>query len=127
MEGFTIAENSYDLILAVSALEHIDSKDAFLSKLAEIRNGIRENGIVCMIVNSGVREFDRLSDAELPPQFEVNLPTEELQKLLAQTFSGWDVLKTGIQQQRYAIPRGFAVSDLSSNVVTFVAKKVLEV
>ena len=127
IEDFPIEENKYDFILAVSALEHIDSKESFKQKLVEIRKGIRKGGVVCLIINSEVRENDKETDEALPPQFEVNLPTEELQKLLAQTFSGWDVLKTGIQQQRYAIPRGFAVSDLSSNVVTFVAKKVLEV
>lgn len=126
LEDFSISENSYDLVLAVSALEHIDSRDAFLHKLEEIRSGIRENGIVCLIINSGVQEFNKLTGTPLPPQFEVNLPTEELQKILSQAFFGWKVLKSGVQRQRYEIPRGDLFSDLSSNVVTFVARNGLE-
>ena len=41
IEDYTIPPQSYDLILAVSALEHVATNDIFLAKLAEIRDGIR--------------------------------------------------------------------------------------
>ena len=123
LENFPIPPNSYDLILAVSALEHIDSREAFVRKLAEIRNGIRENGIVCLVVNSEVTERDSQTGTPLPPQFEVNLPAKELHALLSETFAGWDVLKSTVSKQQYDIPRGDNISNLQTNVVTYVARK----
>lgn len=124
IEAFPIPENHYDWILAVSALEHIDSEDSFIRKLLEIKNGIRKNGIVCLILNSEVKEFDRGTGVPVPAQFEVNLPTAELAQILAETFSGWEELKYTIKSQQYDIPRESFTSDLHTNVVTFVARKL---
>lgn len=120
IDDYAIGEDSYDLILAVSALEHVDSTGTFSRKLEEIRRGTRKDGIVCLVVNSDVRESDKETGAPLPPQFEVNLTTEELQSILANVFSGWKVLKSTVRQQRYDIPRGDRTSDLQTNVVTYV-------
>lgn len=123
IEAYTMGENHYDLIIAVSALEHIDSKESFLDKLAEIRRGIKDNGIVCLVVNSNVVEHDKATGEEIPAQFEVNLPTEELQSCLREIFSGWTMIKSTVQEQRYDIPREQGISDLKTSVVTFVARK----
>ncbi len=123
IEKFSIARNSYHWIIAVSALEHVDSEKTFTHKLFEIRDGIQKDGIVCLIINSDVREYDSVTGTPLPPQFEVNLPTEALQTLLSQVFDGWEILKSSVRTQRYDIPREKCISDLRSNVVTFVAKK----
>lgn len=40
IDDYEITADSYDLIMAISALEHIASKSAFEKKLAEIRNGL---------------------------------------------------------------------------------------
>lgn len=45
IENYEISQNHYDLIMAISALEHVDSPDSFFAKLIEIKNGLRENGI----------------------------------------------------------------------------------
>lgn len=123
LEAYPIAPNTYDLILAVSALEHIDSVDSFRAKLREAERGIRKNGIVCFVINSQVTEEDPRTGAPLPPQFEVNLPTQELITLLRAEFCGWEELKVTVSCQEYEIPRGSVTSHLHSQVVTFVAKK----
>ena len=123
IEEFEIVPNTYDMILAVSALEHIDSKESFVKKLEEIRNGIRQNGVVCLVVNSEVWEKNKATGEELFPQFEVNLPTEDLQEMLQKNFAGWEVLKSTVKEQQYDIPREGCVSELKTNVVTFVVWK----
>ena len=60
---------------------------------------------------------------KLLPQFEVNLLTEDLQKLLNEIFAGWEVLKSTVRTQQYDIPREGCISELSTKVVTFVARK----
>lgn len=123
IEKYSVRENYYDLVLSISALEHIDSRSSFASKLEEISAGIRKGGVVCMVINSQVRETDKSTGADMPAQFEVNLPTEELQQLLQHTFSGWTVLKSTVLAQQYDIPREQGVRELHTNVVSFVARK----
>lgn len=123
IDAFTIPENCYDWILAISALEHVDSKVSFLNKLSEIRNGTRQNGIVCLVINSCVKELDKATNHPVMPQFEVNLPTNELQDLLEITFSGWKVIKSTVREQCYDIPRESGLHLLQTSVVTFVAMK----
>lgn len=126
IENYSIQADNYDLIIAVSALEHIDSKSSFVNKMVEIRDGVRKEGIVCLVINSEVREKDKVTGEELPAQFEVNLPTAELQKILNKEFEGWAILKSTVSNQQYDIPRENRISDLQSNVVTFVARKCFQ-
>ena len=123
IENYPVGENKYDLVLAVSALEHIDSEQSFLSKLSEINRGIRKNGIVCLVINSDVKETDKSTGKEIPAQFEVNLQTEKLQAVLKEKFSDFEIVKATVSEQQYDIPRGEIISDLKTNVVTFVARK----
>lgn len=123
IEEFYIYENSYDMVIAVSALEHVEAEAIFRNKLCEIKNGICENGIVCLVVNSNVQENENLTGKAVPAQFEVNLPTEEIQKILNDTFSGWSVLKSMVREQQYDIPRENGINELKTSVVTFVARR----
>ena len=126
IDDYKIDADSYDFIMAISALEHIASKSAFEKKLAEIRDGLRHGGIACLIVNSGVIEHDKATGQELLPQFEVNLPTSQMQDLLEKTFAGWQVIKHTIVHQKYDIPRENGTADLETDVVTYVVRKELE-
>ena len=123
IDDYEIVADSYDLILAVSALEHIASQPTFEKKLAEIRDGLWSGGIACLIVNSGVIEHDKATGQELLPQFEVNLPTSQMQDILEKTFAGWQVIKHTIVHQKYDIPREDCVADLETDVVTYVVRK----
>lgn len=122
IDDYEINADSYDLIMAVSALEHIASKSAFEKKLVEIRNGLRIGGVACLIVNSGVIEHDKATGQEMPPQFEVNLPTCEMQHLLEETFAGWQIIKHTVVHQKYDIPRTYGLAELETDVVTYVVK-----
>ncbi len=123
IEEFYIKENYYDFIMAVSALEHTDSFDSFVKKMSEIKNGLRENGIVCLVINSNVREVNRDTQETVDVQFEVNLPTEKVQDCLCRVFNGWKLIKASVSGQEYDIPRETFVSHLSTDVVTYVARR----
>ena len=88
-----------------------------------IKNGLRENGIVCLVINSNVNEINLNTSEIIDAQFEVNLSTERLQGYLNEVFSGWSLLKTSIVEQEYNIPREMFVSHLHTNVVTYVVRK----
>ena len=123
IDDYEIAADSYDLILAISALEHIASQAAFEKKLVQIRDGLRHGGVACLIVNSGVVEHDKATGQELPPQFEVNMPTGQLQELLKNTFALWQVIKHTAAHQKYDIPRENGIADLETDVITYVVRK----
>lgn len=123
IEEFFIKPEYYDLILAVSVLEHINSKASFTAKLQEIRDGLKQNGIACFIINTEVTERDISANEYLPPQFEVNLDTQELFDLLKMVFTGFKILKETVTKQCYEISRGSKAVELKSNVVTFAVQK----
>lgn len=125
IDEYAIEAGGYDLILAVSALEHVASEAVFVRKLAEIAAGVRENGVAILVVNSGVRERDKQTGAALDPQFEVNFETEALRGLLHGSFSGWEVLKETVVHLRYDIPREKGTAELETDVVTWVARRSL--
>lgn len=123
IEDFSILPKSYDFILAVSALEHIDTEAHFLNKLWEIKAGIRDSGIVCLILNSDVHECNAGTGESVPAQFEINLSTERMLKILESVFGDWEVLKKTTREQTYDIPREFGLSQLTTHVVTLTARR----
>ena len=123
IDDYKIDADSYDFIMAISELEHIASQSAVEKKLTEIRDGLRHGGIACLIVNSGVVEHDKATGQELPPQFEVNLPTSQMRDILENTFADWQVIKHTIVHQKYDIPRENCVAYLETDVITYVVRK----
>ena len=123
IDAFKIEKNAYDLILAVSALEHVESVATFEMKLLEIRDGLRDKGVACFIVNSGVTEHDKESGMARAPQFEVNLPTEQMEEILLRPFEGWEIIKHTIVHQKYDIPREGYISALETDVITLIVRK----
>lgn len=126
IDDYSIAPGQYNLILAISALEHVASEEIFYNKLREIRAGIQENGIVCLVINSGVREWDLKSGNPTEPQFEVNLPIPTLRAMLSGCFAEWEVLRDTVRHQEYKIPRESGLVSLETDVVTFVARRKKE-
>lgn len=123
VDGFQVKQDGYDLILAASVLEHLDSSDGSVRKMREIADGIRPGGAVLIVMNTGVKEWDADTGEVLPPQFEVNLPPELVRGLLAEIFAGWEVLWDKCIHYEYPVPRGERMAVISSEVVTFTARR----
>lgn len=123
IEDYPIRKNAYDLILAISALEHVASEECFVSKLKEMKQGVREKGIACLILNTNVREFVKETGEKASAQFEVNLSTEKMRTILMDIFCDWQILKDTVIEQSYDIPRDFGISKLETTVVTLAARK----
>ena len=96
--------------------------NAFLDKLQEINAGIKSHGIVCLVINSEVKECNKDTGEDIEPQFEVNLPTTMIQSYIDNAFEGWSTIKKTVSSQEYDIPRGSVISHLTTNVITFVGQ-----
>lgn len=123
IEEFNIDTHLYDLIMAISALEHIDTEANFVKKLNEIKNGLREEGIACLVMNSNIAEMNMNTGQVVDAQFEVNLSTMKMQQYLNEVFDGWTLLKSSVVQQEYDIPREGFMSHLRTDVVTYIVRK----
>lgn len=122
IEDFVIEKDKYHLIMAVSALEHISNYESFYKKLIEIKYGVINNGIICLVINSQVEEKNKETNNQIEPQFEVNMTTQELKNLLNEVFSGWKILKHTETNQSYEIPREECTAIITTTVVTIVAQ-----
>lgn len=123
IEQFDIEPLAFDLIVAVSALEHVSSKSELERKLGEIESGTKPSGMNCLIISSNVREMVIESQRMLEPMYEVNLPTDSLLELLDQMYSGWDVVQRLVKPLSYHIERNGLPVRLTSDCITYVAKK----
>ena len=123
VDGFPIEPEGYDIILAGSVLEHLDSRASTLRTLDAIQKGIRPGGAVMIVMNTGVREWDVRTGETLDPQFEVNLPPEEVRELLGEAFRDWEVLWDKCVHYEYQVPRGSRNAMIWAEVVTFTARR----
>lgn len=125
-ENYVVKEDHYDMVIAVSVLEHLDSERSFKKKLYEIRDGLRLGGIACIIMNTDITESEKATDTPLIPQFELNFETDTALNMIRKVFNGFGVLKETVREQYYEVPRGNIISLLKSRVVTFAAKRTVK-
>ncbi len=126
VEDFVIKQDHYDLVIAVSVLEHLDSEKSFEKKLLEMRNGLKPGGVACIIMNTDISEKEKATGNRLEPQFELNFETDTALNMIRKVFNGFGVLKETVREQYYEVPRGNIISLLKSRVVTFAAKRTVK-
>ncbi|UOQ85754.1 class I SAM-dependent methyltransferase [Gracilibacillus salinarum] len=73
--NYTIKKNEFDLIIAVSSLEHLASEDLLVTVLQDMAAGTKVNGINCIIANTEVEEILMETGEKLDPLIEINLST----------------------------------------------------
>ncbi|MBQ7801829.1 MAG: class I SAM-dependent methyltransferase [Oscillospiraceae bacterium] len=122
-DQYPIAEEQYDLILGVSVLEHLDSVDTLARKLDEIYRGLRQDGIACFVINTSIQEHDRSSGASRNVQFEINMSTGEMERILDAAFSGSEVLRRRVVHYQYDTYRESGIVRLDTDVLTYAVKK----
>lgn len=125
IEQFTIRQEEYDMIVAVSALEHVSSVRALERKLREMTFGTKINGSNCIIIGSNIREVNLETGQELEPMFEVNISTERMMEILDHQYDEWEVKKRFVKQLEYEIDRNGQAVKLKTDCITFVAKKTM--
>ncbi|PFT74051.1 class I SAM-dependent methyltransferase, partial [Bacillus cereus] len=101
IENYHIDSNAYDYIVAVSSLEHVKSEKDFKNVLHSMKKGTKNSGINCLIINSNIQEIDLKTNEELEALIEINLPTEEMIRLLKSIYKGWKEIKVEIKELAY--------------------------
>lgn len=120
---FSIRPNTYELIVVVSALEHVTSADEMMNVLRHMEKGTKLGGINCLIVHSEVKEIDIETNKNLDPYIEVNLPTDDMLNRLRRVYHGWKERKVLVKPLTYHIMRNGKTIALKTNAITYVTQK----
>ncbi|MED2186709.1 class I SAM-dependent methyltransferase [Bacillus wiedmannii] len=123
IENYYIAPNTYNYIVAVSSLEHVQSEEDFKKVLHSMKKGTKTGGINCFIINSNIQEIDLHTNEELVALIEINLPTEDMLHLLKSIYKEWQEIEIEIKELAYNIVRNERHIQLKTNAITFVFKK----
>jgi len=126
IESYRIEAECFDAIIAVSTLEHLRSEDELKRKLTEMALGTKAGGINCIIVGSNIQETSIRTNETLDPMFEINMSTDAMNELLAQTYHGWETMKQLVKPLVFEISRGDEPVRLSSDCVTLVVRKPVQ-
>ncbi|USK69889.1 class I SAM-dependent methyltransferase [Peribacillus asahii] len=124
--NYKIKPNEFDLIVAVSTLEHVKSEEVFEDVVRQMAEGTKNNGVNFLIVNSEVQEIDLATNEKLDALMELNLSTEVMMNKLSRLYTGWEVLKTVVTPLEYNITRNDKPVLLKTNAITYVVKKALD-
>lgn len=120
---YEISKNEYNLIVAVSTLEHVESENIFENVIRQMASGTKNEGINCIIVNSEVEEIDIKSNKKLDVMMEINFKTEDMINKLMTVYKGWEILNLLVKPLEYKIVRNEKEVLLKTNAITFVVKK----
>jgi SAM-dependent methyltransferase len=121
---YPIKEADFDLIVAVSSLEHLASERLFEEVVQRMATGTKVNGINCLIINSQVEEILIETNEKLDALIEINLKTEDMLKKLTQLYGdGWELLSQLVKPLEYTIYRNDKPVLLKTNAITHVVRK----
>ncbi|MDG5789817.1 class I SAM-dependent methyltransferase [Evansella sp. AB-P1] len=120
---YDITKNEYDLIVAVSTLEHVESEDVFENVIRKMALGTKDEGINCIIVNSDVEEIDISTNGKLDTMMEVNIKTEAMLIKLRKIYEAWEIVNQLVKPLEYRIVRDERDVLLKTNAITFVVRK----
>ncbi|MEI5908040.1 class I SAM-dependent methyltransferase [Bacillus spongiae] len=121
--NFVIKRAEYDYILAVSSLEHVDSREQLENVLKDMKNGTRLNGVNCIIVNSEVEEIDKETGVSLDAYMEVNISTKEMMNILKSTYSGWEDILIVPKKLEYQIMRRGKPVLFKTTAITYIVRR----
>ncbi|WP_414835462.1 class I SAM-dependent methyltransferase [Bacillus sp. Ba 3] len=123
IENYYIQPNTYDYIIAVSSLEHVQSEEDLKNVLHSMKKGTKIGGINCLIINSNIQEIDLHTNEELDALIEINLSTDKMIHLLKNIYEDWKEMKVEIKELAYDIVRNERHILLKTNAITFVVQK----
>jgi SAM-dependent methyltransferase len=120
---YQIAERTFDMIVAVSALEHLESKQKLKEVLERMAHGTKAFGINCIIMGTNIRETLLTGGDALEPMMELNLATDEAEALFSHVYRGWSVCFTVVKALQFHIERNNIPIRMECDCITYVVQR----
>ncbi|MCR4263756.1 MAG: class I SAM-dependent methyltransferase [Candidatus Roizmanbacteria bacterium] len=123
VEEFFIKEDSYDLILAFSVLEHgVSSEQAFFKVIENIKNGTKKDGLNYLGITTNLQELDAKTHEELPKDIVYDASYEKAKADLEAAYIGWQILPTDKSFYTEQYVKNGKMIIWQSDFLTFVVK-----
>lgn len=119
---FPIRPNEYDLIVSVSALEHMQSETVFDRMLQTMKNGTKPDEIHCFVINSQIEEIDLETNVQLDVYIEINIPTDKMLRKLKDAYRDWTIKQLLVKPLSFEIERNNRFVHMKTNAITFIAQ-----
>ncbi|WP_426446874.1 class I SAM-dependent methyltransferase [Paenibacillus sp. S-38] len=122
---YAIGKEAYDYILAAGAMEHCRSEEVLKRTIRSMADGVRPGGILCVLMNTDIEEFDKRTGAKRETLIEVVLKAEEALGLLREAADGWEELHAEMEPLHLGINRSEVPVLMKGRCVAFGARKPL--
>ncbi len=122
-DDFAMAQLHYDLIAAISTLEHCQGKDRVLALMKEIAESSKNGGFVRIEMTTNRNVVDVVSGEAIATFVETPLLLEEVEEMLAQAFAGWNVIAKTIDPYEETLEKEGRSVHWCSTQINFTAQK----
>ncbi len=120
-ETYEFDRGPADLVLGVSTLEHVSSRDAFVALLERMRDATAPGGVHVLVIATDRRE---VVDGETrAARVELDLGHDDACAILEQVYAGWQVHESSSPQTSVAEDRDGQAYDLVSRNVRRVLQR----
>ena len=121
---FSVASCRYDLILAMSSLEHAVKSEKLPELIRRIQNGTKITGFNCLSIGTNLTEIDHKTGKNITPLISAALSSAECTNLLRDLYRDWDIQKLGLSTFSQRIHRGQQEITWSSDYCLLVARRL---
>jgi tellurite methyltransferase len=90
VETFELSD-SYDLILSISCIEHVPTKERVEKLIERLQVATTAEGVHCLMMITNNEWIDPESDEKLTPLIEQNLTSSETIEMLERLYANWNI------------------------------------
>lgn len=123
IEDYAIQTNMYQMVIASFCLEHMESEERMYAKIAEMREGIKAGGMICLAVHTNLQEQAKYSGQTVFSRFELHLDTEVFREQLEKLFAEWQIMKSAVWEQSWEEDRNGTTVEVQADELVFIAQK----
>jgi SAM-dependent methyltransferase len=88
---YKIAPNTYDMVMAMSVLEHAYSAERIAEGVRMIQEGTRSGGFNCLSIATDLEETDMTTHEAVEPIIQARISAQDCSALLSRRYSEWEI------------------------------------
>lgn len=120
----SISAGTYDLVMAMSVLEHAVPSDQFEAIIKRIQAGTKAEGFNCLSITTNLSETDCETGKSIAPIISTAISSQACEDLLQNLYRGWDIQKLDFSNFSQRLQREQQTVDWSADYCLLVAKRL---
>jgi cyclopropane fatty-acyl-phospholipid synthase-like methyltransferase len=121
---YQIAAAAYDMVMAMSALEHAYDTERIRDGIRMIQDGTRINGYNCLSIATDLKETDAMTGQPVEVLTRARLSADECRSVLSSVYEGWDVQRLDFSPFQDTFIRDGRTIEWTARYCLFVARKI---